>query len=150
MLGKFHHFGRKLQQWDLIEIFFLRADLLRKAQRDAAKSPCHRFHQKRALTGGKNDAREACDFLPGHCVPDDCECLLADVTARRDIVRFLEIPGVNLPRGYEPFDLDRARNVRASERCLFIIPIIIAGGRGGGLAPFLVRSGRWLGAGCRV
>jgi hypothetical protein len=49
VLGKFHHFGRKLQRRYLIKIFFLRADLLRKAQRDAAKSLCHRLDEKLSL-----------------------------------------------------------------------------------------------------
>ena len=97
VLGKLHHLGRKLHLRNLAEIMFCAAHFVRKTQRHTAKAPVHGLDQERPLSGGQHDTGEANDTLAGHGVADDCKEFLSDLFARQDIVRLLEIPGVDLP-----------------------------------------------------
>ena len=67
---------------------------------------------------------------------------MPDLLARHDVVRLLEIPCVDLPRGKETLDLDRTRVLRTGDRSdlLLFIAIDVGGFRG-----LLVQSGghRW-------
>ena len=105
--------GRELQHLrldfdvpDVLEELLVVAHLIGIFERARHEALAARLQHDDALAAVEDDAAEAHDLLLRHRLANDCEGLLGDLAARREIIGRVDVDVVDLGAGHEALDVD--------------------------------------------
>src|SRR6266852_8637624 len=121
VLGKFDHFARQLDRWDVLEILGGVADLVGVVQRRGHQPLVERLQHHDTFAARDDDAAEPHHVLAPHRLADDDRRVLPDLVLRDEIVRAVEVALVDLGSRHELFDVDRVGAFEPQRFQLFVL-----------------------------